>query len=319
MIEISIFVFDYTSQICFLDDDLCIDLFFEFLYSHNLLEEIYPGFEEVELVRLWIADYKNQTWGSGLDNPIEVETLEMVDAFFTRHPESSKIDKNLVRLLLAVSYFDANQTDKAKRKVELLVPANFGNILSENFTFANNISFQLIGDSFLNLARLGEFSKASHLMVNIPDGRNKAGIYTYTSAHLSLLGNITLAQQYLDSARLEVAKMDKIQPDAWDFRKNLAHAVALMDKPGKDKAIKLVRNLDNTWRLLSVGLITRAMVHNSEYYLAYSDFSKFTSQDMKLYYINNILYEMNVKQARDGWFDYDRDFNWIYNTIGYSN
>ncbi len=294
-------------------------IFFEFLNHNNLLNEIYPGFEEVELVRLWIAAYKNLAVGGGFDNPIEVETLEMVDAFFTSHPESNKIDKNLVRLLLAVAYFDSGQPETAQRKVELFVPANFGNILSDAFPFQNNLSFQLIGDSFLNLASLGEFAEASHLMVNITDGRNRAGIYTYTSARLSLLGNIALANQYLDSAKMEVAEMDKIEPDAWDFRKNLAHAVALLDEQGKEKAIQLVRNLDNTWRLLSMGLITRAMVHNSEYYLAYSGFSKFTSQDMKLYYINNILYEMNVTESRKGWGEYDRDFNWIYNTIGYSN
>ncbi len=295
-------------------------IFFEYLYRNKLLNEIHISFEEVELVRLWMVDYKNQALGgTDFDNPIEVETLEMVDDFLTHHPESNKIDKNLVRLILTAHYFESNQPDIAQQKIEMVEGANFANILSEGFPFQNNVSFQLIGDAFLNLGRLGQFSKASSLLVNISDGRNRAGIYSYASAHLSLLGEVSLARKYLDSARLEVSRMDKIEPAAWDFRKNLAYAVALLDDNGKERSLQLIRNLDDAWRYLSVGLIIRAMVHNHHYYLAYSDFPKFTSSDMQLNYIDNMLYAMNREQTQKGWEEYDKNYNWVFNTIGYSN
>ncbi len=292
-------------------------IFFEFLFEKGYANELYPTFKDVELVTLWINDSKDAGINSNEYNSLSTATLQMVEEFLSQHPESGKIDKNLVRLLLAVDYYEQGETEKAMSNVSLLEPTNFSKVLSGVFDYQNNLSFQLIGDIFLNLVRLGEYDIASSLLVNITDGRNRASIYTYTSGKLTMEGKIDLGRAYLDSAKLEVAALDKIEPNQWDFRKNLAFAVALLDENGKQNSMKLIRNLDDNWRFLSVGMITRAMVHKNNYYLAYSDFPKFTSKDTRMYYINNMLYEMN-DTGTGSWKTYDDRFNWIYNTIGYA-
>lgn len=294
--------------------------FFHWICTSGKFNSFYNTVGELEQIMIWLNSHDiNLALSTSSSVPIELTTLELCDSLISQHPKNSSLNKNILYLMLLNTYFDVSKKSEAIDNIDKIDMSSLSSLSTDPNPFVRSIAFQNVCNAFSNLVVNDKIEWASEMLVDIKNEKNRAGIYGYASVNLSLAGNKKLARVYLDSALNIINGLRAIPNTFFDFRKNIAYAIALQgDENSKPDALQLVKNMEDFTRHLSNGLITRGIIANGEYYPAYSDFPQFVSPDTKLYYINHILHEKVRAQQQDEWTLYHHNYNWLYKMVGHS-
>ena len=315
---------DYLETQRVYEFDIIIDfkssVFIDWIIDNGFFNTFYTSIDELNQFNYWLSsNINNQASGFAAAPALSMESLKKIAKASSSHPLGESIDKNILYLSLVDALIENGDVTTALKEVQRLKPSGFKAILTTSNWFHNSARFQYICRIYYFLIQNNQNDLASNLMEGIGNNKNRAGLLGYSAVRFAQEGNKENHGIYLDSALNMMEGITSLRPTFWDFRKNIAYAISLEgNEDAKQQAINLTRNLNTYTSFLAKSMILRGVVHNNDYYLAYSDFPPFLSADSKLNYINNILFELTSNSDNSDWKLFDQNYNWLYETVGYT-
>lgn len=206
------------------------DLYFNYLYKHNLFEELYTAPEDLAYIHFWVAKaFEMKPWTNILsfDNtyPLQDETLEKVLAIANSHPYGKALDKNLVVLILANRAFSLNDTTAGIHYYKQFDRQNLAASRDKYEYLEKTFFLNQLKDLCWNLALAGKHSDAVALAEKFEKDHEKAFAYIFMSEKMYLNRTDPVAFEYLDSVFSKSRDVDFSQfnfgsSQAIDFRFN---------------------------------------------------------------------------------------------------
>jgi hypothetical protein len=208
------------------------DLFFNFLYKHNLFEELYTTPADLGMIHFWIAKANEEkpftNNGNAFDNTYQLndETYTRIMALAETHPQGKNLDQNLISLILANMAFDRNDTQAGMKYYKLFNQENFAGSRDKYEYLEKTFFLNQLKDLCVNLSLAGKQKEAVELAEKFEEDHEKAFAYIFMAGQLYLKQTDPTAFVYLDSVFSKSKDIDFSQFNfganrAKDFRFNL--------------------------------------------------------------------------------------------------
>jgi len=293
--------------------------FLEYIINENLLEVIYPTTSELTQVIIWLRDYKTARVQSGFQveaNLLEINTLQKIDSAVVQHKHGSEINNNMLLLIMATDLFKDHHPEPAIDYAKRINTVAIADLFDEEWFVPHNLTFGLIGDLYAGLIMNDQATLAEEIRDNFGNLSNKVMLTNKVASELYINRSDSIASYYYNFA-------DSIISAGVDinfFNRTIhAYSTSLKGHQGDfNKSKQLFRNTFGVFRNFGYTVSVRATAFNGSYYTAYSGIPKFSSSELKLSTINEILYAKSYYNKDKQWLTYDFNKDYWNTSIIYN-
>ena len=229
--------------------------FINYVLDHDLFDKLYETPDELKYFGFWLLEYQ-QVMASGdlfLHNRMPESFLEQLATKLEVRKADQSTDLNILYIHLCKNAFEDKNPDKAIGYFQRIQSDKLRNLFLFNDFPLNNCSFEMIGILIAELTVNNHFDYAYTLINMFKKEVNRSSLYGFASQLISLhKQSPEAAQRLVDSARLEMKKLDKsevFQPNRHDV------AIALMFQNPEKNSEEAYRTIKNSFD--KFGAITR--------------------------------------------------------------
>ena len=207
------------------------DLFFNFIDTNKLFEELYETPEDLGTIHFWLAkayEYKPFHEAATFDNnyPLGDKTLTRILSLSETHPQGKSIDQNLINLLLANRAFNRNDQKTGMYYYSRFDKQNFAASRDKYEYLEKTFFLNQLKDICVNMALAGKQQAAVELAEKFEKTHEKGFAYIFMAEKLYMKQANPTAFVYLDSVLSKSKEIDFSQFNfggsrAIDIRYNL--------------------------------------------------------------------------------------------------
>ena len=202
--------------------------FINYVLDHDLFDKLYQTPDELKYFGLWLLEYQQAMFSRDLylHDQMPDSFLERLATKLEARKADQSTDLNILYIHLCNNAFEKKNPDKALGYFHRIQTDKLRNLFIYNDFFLNNCSFEMLGRLISELTVNNHFDNAYTLINMFKKEVNRSSLYGFASQMISLhQQSPETAQRLVDSARLEMKKLDKseiFQPNRHDV------AIALM-------------------------------------------------------------------------------------------
>jgi len=293
--------------------------FLEYIIDRNLTENIYTSATELELVIIWLRDYKTARVQTGFQyeaNLLDLNVLQKIDSAIVNHKNGPEINNNMLLLVMATDLFKTEQTDLAVEYASRINTIAIADLFNEEWPVPHHVTFGLIGELYAGLLLNNQQELAEDIRDKFSHLGNKVVLTDKAAAIFYLNDHDSIGNIYYELA-------DSIVVAGIDIGGNnrIAHAysTSLRGREGDFyKSRQQIRNTFGLFRNLGYIISVRATAHNGRYFSAYAGIPRFASSEVKLSTINEILYAQSFYKKEREWEMYDFNIDYWNTSLIYN-
>jgi energy-coupling factor transporter ATP-binding protein EcfA2 len=207
------------------------DLFFNYIYDNDLMDEFYRTPEELDMVHFWLAKaYEvkpiNQYLQFDNDYPLSDEVHARILSAIEEHPNGASFDLNLLSLIMANREFEKGNKEEALAHYARFDEENFQASRDRYEYLETTFFMNQMKDIAVNLATAGYRDEALVMAERFEAEHEKAFAYIAMAEDVYLESQSPESFVYLDSALTKASRVDFSQFDFGinrqiDIRQNL--------------------------------------------------------------------------------------------------
>ena len=282
------------------------DQFFNFLLNKKYFSTLYKTSRDLNLINDWIVHYyENRSTAQGelfhYLVPLSEPVLVRIDSLLSDNPQASKLNNNLIRLLLINFYIENEKLDNIEKYYQKLQPEKFKENLKVIQGIPNDFYF-LVNRMAGYLATRGRIDEVIRITQSVPGIANH--IKTYSLAAKQLMaqkaGHQELAFILLDSALSELNRIKDFEFTAYDPRIALVQALSSV---GGEEMYALSRRVVETVSIAKQKQMIEFWIggtaSSGNYFKAYSSIPAMSAPADKINYYTIILWQEAVKHPMD--------------------
>ncbi len=208
------------------------DLFFQYLHTNNLIEQLFTETEDLDLLHLWLAKaYEVQPFAQDItfdnDYSITVQILMSILSVVDTHAKGKDFDRNLIYLLLANKAFSLGDQETGFKYHALFDQSSISRSSDRYEYLEKTFFFNQMKDLCMQLAGVGAYTQAEQLAENFEVEHEKVFAYLFMADQIFQNGD-PMAFVYLDSAfkKAEAVDINQFNFGAFqslDFRYNMLY------------------------------------------------------------------------------------------------
>src|SRR6056297_700192 len=189
------------------------DLFFNYIYENDLMEEFYRTSEELDMVHFWLAKaYEvkpiNQLLLFDNDYPLSDEVHARILSAIEEHPHGAPFDLNLLSLIMANREFEKGNTQEALAHYARFDEENFQASRDRYEYLETTFFMNQMKDIAVNLATAGYRDEALVMAERFEAEHEKAFAYIAMAEDVYLESQSPESFVYLDSALTKASRVD---------------------------------------------------------------------------------------------------------------
>jgi len=189
------------------------DLFFNYIYDNDLMEEFYRTPEELDMVHFWLAKaYEvkpiNQLLLFDNDYPLSDEVHARILSAIEEHPSGASFDLNLLSLIMANREFEKGNTQEALAHYARFDEENFQASRDRYEYLETTFFMNQMKDIAVNLATAGYRDEALVMAERFEAEHEKAFAYIAMAEDVYLESQSPESFVYLDSALTKASRVD---------------------------------------------------------------------------------------------------------------
>jgi len=189
------------------------DLFFNYIYDNDLMEEFYRTSEELDMVHFWLAKaYEvkpiNQLLLFDNDYPLSDEVHARILSAIEEHPNGAPFDLNLLSLIMANREFEKGNTQEALAHYARFDEENFQASRDRYEYLETTFFMNQMKDIAVNLATAGYRDEALVMAERFEAEHEKAFAYIAMAEDVYLESQSPESFVYLDSALTKASRVD---------------------------------------------------------------------------------------------------------------
>ena len=198
------------------------------MLAHDLFDKLYQTPDELKYFGVWLLEYQQAMFSRDLflHNLMPDSFLEKLATKLEARKADESTDLNILYIHLCYNAFEDKNPDKALGYFQRIQTDKLRNLFLYKDFNLNNFSFEMIGRLISELTAANHFDDAYSLINMFKKEVNRSSLYGFASQMVSFhQQSPEAAQQLVDSARVEMKKLDKsevFQPNRHDV------AIALM-------------------------------------------------------------------------------------------
>lgn len=207
------------------------DLFFNYIYDNDLMEEFYRTPEELDMVHFWLAKaYEvkpiNQLLQFDNDYPLSDEVHARMLSAIEEHPNGASFDLNLLSLIMANREFEKGNNQEALAHYARFDEENFQASRDRYEYLETTFFMNQMKDIAVNLATAGYRDEALVMAERFEAEHEKAFAYIAMAEDVYLESQSPESFVFLDSALTKASRVDFSEFDFGvnrqvDIRQNL--------------------------------------------------------------------------------------------------
>ena len=306
-------------------------LFLNYLQNEDLLPELYTSTKDLNLLNYYISNYYEvysfffeTTYRN--DPQLRSSDLERIKSFITNHVASNDFDFNLINMVLANSYFEVGDKDKALAFYQELNLADYQRT-AKQFEYLNESFFlNQVRDLAINLASSGMFVEASEQIESMSRPSHKILGYLFLGGNLYKQNYNPLAFDYLDSA-YSIIKTIKERDLRFreDYRSNQVFILGSIGGSNVSSLSKrIMKGIHELNKPFNMIYLVGGYAYGGDYYQATQAIHNSSTEFFEmLSYIQILYYDLNTKESdsnKELWSGmdkyFDQDLNYKFNTRG---
>lgn len=272
--------------------------FIKYVLDHNLFDSLYKNAEDFRYFELWLLDYQvfmslRNFW---ITDQMPVKLMEQLAAKLEERKANQSADLNILYLHLSNQAFDLKEADKGIAYLKKIQPDKLLNAFQYKLTnYVNNYSFELTAKAIANLTVNNQFELARSFLNVFKKEVNRSSLYGYASQLISLnQQSPKLAQRLLDSARIEMTRLDN--PAAFQPNRHQV-AIALMylnPEKNSGEAYRVIKNSGN--KFASMTRFAKAYAVRGKLYKSQQEAPLLISSADKANFLRSSINGFNLSQ-----------------------
>lgn len=181
------------------------DLYFNYLYQHNLFAQLYQTPEDFDLLHLWVAKAHEQPplvldYSTTNNYPLPDSTLVHVLKVVDNHPVGKTFDQNLIKLILANRFLANNNLEKGLNFAATFIAGDFASSRDKYEYLEKTFFLNELRKLGVNLALFDKQPEAVQLAEKFEQNHEKAFAYLAMADALYSRDNHPVTFVYIDSA-----------------------------------------------------------------------------------------------------------------------
>lgn len=253
------------------------DVFFNFLFQNQLLEELYTNGADLKNLHIWVSRAFHYNpfvppYLSENDYPMPNETLENVLDFINSHPSKQDFNPNIIYSVLSNRYFDKGDKETALvyyRKLD----QNAITRSSDMYEYLEKIFFlNSVNELSRNLASIGKWEDAINLNEKIENDIFKSWNYSLMADRVYAENASPMAFVFLDSSLSKVKNIDlNYGHQNHDMRRVQIRTISRIGGQGMNKITRnILRNVDEMRKGQTSQAQVYGIANEGNFFLAHS-------------------------------------------------
>jgi energy-coupling factor transporter ATP-binding protein EcfA2 len=308
------------------------DLFFNYIYQNDLMEEFYRTPEELDMIHFWLAkayEKKPTMIYQRFENnyPLSDEIHALVLSVVEEHPVGQSFDLNLLSLIMTNREFDKGNIEEAMVHYDRFDKQNF-QVSRDRYEYIEKTFFMnQMKDAAVNLATAGFRNEAVAMAERFEAEHEKAYAYIFMAEKVYLEKQAPESFVYLDSALTKASRVDFSQFDFGvnrqiDIRQNL---ILLLSRIGGRELNEISNDLlrEMVEEMKFSGMISRVygVAEEGNFYRAYTAMPPTLTEGQELFLQSFILWQAAIAQQTEEeaarWEPMDTFYTHDYNYVFY--
>jgi hypothetical protein len=284
------------------------DKYFSFLLNRRYISSLYKTPDDLKLINQWLSNYiemRSKADAIHYAVPIGENVLCRIDSLLSVNPLATKLNNNLVRLLLIDHYIENEQYSSIEAYYNKLEPEKFAENLKESITIQGDF-FYLINRVAGYMASEGRMDEVNRIVQSFPNRSNRIKVYSIAAREILASRNSQKHTAFilLDSAICELNRLKNFEFESDkifgsnDPRKALVLALSWVGGQEMHRlARQYVEQFSVTHQDEVIEQWTEGAAGSGQYYRAYASIPDVNASITKINYFNRILLQESMNRT----------------------